>query len=134
MQAKKRGGYSQTIDELVKANMKVFVLRDSPRSKDDQNIPDCLATHNASISECVGQRSAVLVPDPLYEAASRNMSSRVYSLDLSDRFCDEITCYPVIGGVVVYFDSNHISNSYVMTLTADIAAPLIDFVHRNVKD
>lgn len=134
MQAKKRDGYSQTIDELVKANMKVFVLRDSPRSKDDQNIPDCLATHNASISECVGQRSAVLVPDPLYEAASRNMSSRVYSLDLSDRFCDEITCYPVIGGVVVYFDSNHISNSYVMTLTADIAAPLIDFVHRNVKD
>ena len=37
-------------------------------------------------------------------------------MDLTDAYCDATTCYTVIGGVVVYADNNHVSNTYARTL------------------
>ncbi len=122
-------GYTETIDQLTDAAIKVFVLRDAPTGKDLLSVPDCLAANNRSIEMCAGKPDKELTDDPLYMAAHAYKSSRVQTLDLSHRFCDATICYPAIGGVVMYFDNHHLTNSYVRTLTPDIAPPLIKFVN-----
>jgi hypothetical protein len=43
-------------------------------------------------------------------------SPRVRVLDLTPFFCDARRCYPVIGGVLVYKDSTHLTGLYARTL------------------
>lgn len=120
-------GYQNTIDTLLEASVKVFVIRDGPESA--RNVPDCLAENNNDGSKCTGSRSKVLMVDPLYDAASNYKAPYVKALDLSNRFCDEVTCYVVIGGLIAYFDYGHISNTYAKTLVPDIEPKLVELVH-----
>jgi hypothetical protein len=38
-------------------------------------------------------------------------------IDLSERYCDALACFPVIGNVIVYRDNNHITATFARTLT-----------------
>jgi hypothetical protein len=40
----------------------------------------------------------------------------VHLVDLSRVFCDAARCYPVIGGVYVYKDDNHLNRVFAATL------------------
>lgn len=76
----------------------------------------------------------VLKDDPLYDAAREYRTNpRVMALDLSDRFCDDNTCYAMVGGVIVYFDHGHITNTYAKTLTPDIETDLVRLVRQAVR-
>lgn len=129
MYDEKVAGYKETINYFAQNNVKVFVMRDSPDSKEMVNVPDCLAQSKGVIDQCSGERSKVLTKDPLYEAAIAIHSKYVQTLDLTNRFCSDLKCDPVIGGIVVHFDNNHLTNSYVKTLIPDIAPPLTVFVN-----
>ncbi|EME51202.1 putative acyltransferase [Amycolatopsis decaplanina DSM 44594] len=39
-------------------------------------------------------------------------------LDFSDYFCTAEVCPPVIGNVLVYLDDNHVSGTYMSTMSA----------------
>lgn len=41
-------------------------------------------------------------------------------LDLSDFFCPGNTCYAVIGGVHVYYDRDHVTRTYIRSLTPEL--------------
>jgi hypothetical protein len=43
-------------------------------------------------------------------------SPRVQSIDLSHFFCGVLSCYPVVGGVLVHKDINHITRLFAETL------------------
>lgn len=47
-------------------------------------------------------------------------------LDLTDKFCVAGTCHALIGGVVVYFDSSHITSTYSRALAPYIEYALLD--------
>ncbi|HZU91998.1 MAG TPA: SGNH hydrolase domain-containing protein, partial [Microbacterium sp.] len=53
-------------------------------------------------------------------AAAEAGSSSISVLDLSDRFCDETSCYAVIGGIPVYYDADHLNLEYVRMLRPQI--------------
>jgi hypothetical protein len=55
-----------------------------------------------------------LPADPAVEAARR--SPRAHVVDLTRFFCDERSCPPVIGGALVYKDTNHLTSVYAATL------------------
>ncbi|UOQ46582.1 hypothetical protein MUN88_10730 [Gracilibacillus caseinilyticus] len=46
-----------------------------------------------------------------------NIPGNVYFANLSDQFCDDDTCYPVIGNVVVYKDQHHLTALYAKSMT-----------------
>ena len=41
---------------------------------------------------------------------------RVHLIDLTDRFCDRTTCYPVVGDLIVYGDTSHLTTDYAEAL------------------
>lgn len=107
-----RDGVSRRFQDWTAAGTKVFVLRDTPLTL-NQSGPDCVALNPSNPMNCANKRSDALASDPVADAAYSMNSPQVKVLDLSDQFCDDEYCYAVIGGLQVYFDTDHASRSYI---------------------
>jgi len=102
---------------------RVLVIRDTPFPGFD--IPECVETRG--VAACEGARSQWVPPDPLAAAVTLPGHSVV---DLNHLFCSPATCYPVIGGILVYVDYSHFGATFARTL-APALAPALDDALRN---
>ncbi len=69
-------------------------------------------------------RARALPPDPAAAAAEQAESPRFQLVDLTPFFCDDRSCYPVVGGVLVHKDVNHITRRFAETLSPYLARAL----------
>jgi hypothetical protein len=111
----------------------IFVIRDTPRQT--AAATDCvrraIAHRQRAGVICARRRSKALHHDPQVTAAHRTKSKRVHVLDMTNFFCDDAHCYPVVGGALVHKDTNHITAIFAKTLgrfmlrmvDADVARP-----------
>ena len=111
---------TQIIGQLVAAGMRVLVIRDMPRYGDTDFAPDCVALHLKNLSACDAPMSSVLKTDPQYNAALAMDDPSVATLDLTGAVCDQTTCYRVVGGIIVYFDDEHMTATFANTLRAPL--------------
>lgn len=65
---------------------------------------------------CALPRRRALVPDGAVAAAGKLRRRGVRVLDLSPQFCDSRVCFPVIGGVLVRKDTDHLTQRFAATL------------------
>lgn len=102
------------------ANVKrVVVIRDTPRIGDTTF--DCVRRVMAlrrqrSKLACAVSRSRALRPDPAVAAVRALRSQRYQVVDMTDFFCGSRRCYPVIGGVLVHRDTDHVNALYARSL------------------
>jgi len=130
-----QAGHRDMLERWASAGVDVLVLRDTPHVPSKIGpIPDCVATHEHDVSQCSGPREQWLQADPLADAAAAMNSPAVTTVDLTDRFCDARTCYGVAGGVVVFYDANHMTQTYANTLAPYLAEPLGAAIKRAVGD
>ncbi|WP_051551244.1 acyltransferase family protein [Nocardioides sp. URHA0020] len=111
-------GFRRTLDALTTTGVPVVVIRDTPipiqGGLDD--VPACLALHGDDPDACSGPRDVWESGDPSI-AAARQLADRGVSIaDLTDSLCDTTTCWSAIGGVVVYADGHHLTNTYARTV------------------
>ncbi|NTW40577.1 MAG: acyltransferase [Cellulomonadaceae bacterium] len=118
------GPYQRVWSRLTAAGVDVLVIADTPRSAGGKDVPDCLAAAGPDPSLCDGVRTEVSAGDAMASAASASTDDKVHLLDLNDWFCVEETCHTVIGGVIAYSDSAHVSNTYARTLSAQLELAL----------
>ena len=106
--------YDDSIEQIV-------VIRDTPRLS--STLLSCLGRHSAedAAQECSRPRPDALGPDYAALAAARDDDARTRVVDLSDVFCDEDRCYPVIGNFIAYRDAVHLHTGFSPTL-----APVLD--------
>lgn len=116
---------ASTFERLVSAGKQVVVVRDIPDTH-NVNIPACLGTSFVRSAPCSFARSTGLVDDVVQQAVSD--SPAVGMVDLSDYFCDDVTCYAVIGDVVVYADENHVSDTFARTLAPYLGRELLNVI------
>jgi SGNH domain (fused to AT3 domains) len=110
-------GYAAAWRELTDLGVLVLVLRDNPRWSE-------------SPVECVLREDADACSRPTYDtypdvdplARAVEDEPDVAYLDTSRLLCDAEQCAPVVGGMYVYMDSNHVSRTYVRTM-AEAAGP-----------
>lgn len=104
-------GYRNAWSAMTDRGIPVITVVDNPVWETDPN--KCLRTRDAA--ECSGARSDVLVTnDPLRAAADG--ATDVTLLDFTDVFCDDDSCFPVVGGANLYRDQDHLTVSFVDTL------------------
>lgn len=108
--------YSQVFDQLVAAGIKVLVIRDVPMMNRTTNAPDCVAMHAKNLAACDGPKSQRLQTDPEYQAAKASSHPEVTTADFTNAYCDKTTCYSVVGGIIVYFDWQHLTSTFAKTL------------------
>lgn len=101
---------------LIRAGKKVIVIRDTPDAGNSL-APQCIAEHLADYDPCATPKAVAVVPagdDPQWSAVLDTPA--VTGIDLTDDFCDADVCHTVIGGLIVYFDSHHLTATFARTL------------------
>lgn len=121
-------GATKLLDRLAEAGIEVLVIRDVPRH--DTSVPDCIATNMKDLSACDISRAIGLKKDPYFDAAVASANPAISTLDLTDAICDTTTCYAVVGGVIVYFDEQHMTTTFTMTLRTPIETAITSALGR----
>lgn len=96
----------------------VVVIRDTPRAP--ETVFDCVdaavkAGKHAG-QACTVDRREALPRDTAVATVKSLRSKRYQAVDLSEFFCTGKLCEPVIGGVLVFRDPDHITPAYSKTL------------------
>jgi hypothetical protein len=118
MRAAQRAGYAKAWLKLLAGGVRhIVVFRDTPRINGAtlRCIVAAQAERTAPGTACALPRSYALRPDPMVEAAAR-LPGKVQVADLSQFFCDEAVCWPVIGGALVLRDVSHMTTTYSASL------------------
>lgn len=119
---------------LESSGIDVIVLSNNPSPYDlpveGGQVPDCVLEYGDSLLECAFHRdegAARSSAPTLAEAVLRVPA--VDTLDMNDTLCDVSMCPPVIGGVLVYRQGSHITNTYALSTIEILEARLLDIVH-----
>ncbi len=99
--------------QVAAAGIPILAIRDNPTFPFD--VPECVERHGAKAAECSVARSAVL-SEASPEATLSDPLAGVTFADLSRYFCDDVSCPPAYGNVLIYRDRGHLTASYARTL------------------
>ena len=112
-------GLQQMWQSFLDVGTKVAVMADTPWPSFD--LPGCVAQHPDALTQCTFDRDQANHATGTALAAATAATPGVTGIDLGDAVCPTQRCAPVIGGVLLYRDLNHMSNTYATTL-----APRLD--------
>ncbi|GAA3760706.1 acyltransferase family protein [Salinactinospora qingdaonensis] len=111
-------GMAHMWHRIDQAGGTVVAIRDNPHVR--PRTPECVELHGGNSSQCTNARSdAFDTPDPQVRAAQETQA-QVELVDLTDRFCTSTQCPPVIGNILVYRDSHHVTATYARLLSDDL--------------
>ena len=116
-------GFGAYWDTWEAAGSRVVVLADPPLNIDVRSA-ECVQLHADDPAECAVARNIAAPEDPMVSAAKKFESEALTLVDLTDYFCDSGSCYGVVGGVVVYYDANHLNKEFSQLLGPMIEAEL----------
>ena len=118
-------GHREILQRWVDADLDVVVIRDTPYPGGaDVTVPDCVAKHEDDLEQCSGTPESWHWMDPLAASARTIDSKNLSVIYPQDWFCPDGRCEPVIGGVITYFDTAHITATYAQTLAPHFDASL----------
>lgn len=108
---------------LAARGMKIIAIKDSPNPK--VGITDCVAKYLETANQhcSVPRPVAFTAFDAQPSAVAKVKNAQL--IDLTDLFCTAETCAPVVGGVVLYRDQGHLTDTYVSTLTPYLETELV---------
>lgn len=119
-----REGFQSFWGPWTSAGIPVFVISDPPLNAAVRD-PSCVVLHPDDPEACKVDREIAQPLDPMLVAASSMDDPGVHAVDLTSYFCDDASCYAVIGGMPVYFDPDHLNRLFAKEF-APLLAEAID--------
>ncbi|MDE3719923.1 acyltransferase family protein [Nocardiopsis sp. N85] len=116
-------GMTRLWDEVAESSTPIVAVRDTPRQRRD--VVECVARNDEDPRGCAIPEEEAFERDDPQEEAVDDLAGRAVLVDMSDLFCTGEECPAVIGNVIVYRDSGHITNTY-MSLLADHLGERLD--------
>ncbi|SDP38349.1 Peptidoglycan/LPS O-acetylase OafA/YrhL, contains acyltransferase and SGNH-hydrolase domains [Arthrobacter sp. ok909] len=107
-------GWVPPIKAINDAGIPVVALRDTPRMH--EAVPACLEKNPNNYSAC-GSTTAENYQPASPDASVAAQLPATKFLDFSQYFCQDDVCPAVIGNVMVYKDDNHVTRTYMESLT-----------------
>lgn len=108
-----RDGYADTLGRLRGTGARVVTIEDNPHP--DKDVPSCVSNSLQHLDDCaVDQDAAFDYPHVAGQAADRVRGVR--TVDPTPALCRDGTCPAVIGDVVVYGVTTHLTATYARTL------------------
>jgi hypothetical protein len=107
-------GYVEQWRKLDELGIPVLAARDNPRYNFWPS--DCVETKGRDADQCTTPRAELVATEPPY-AKIADVPPNVSFLDFTDYFCTDQVCPPVLGNVLVYMDDNHVTETYMRTLS-----------------
>jgi hypothetical protein len=114
--------FSELLNEIQAAGIHILVIKAVPIQP--KPVPDCVAENLNKVQACDAPRK--VVSDLLYEAAAMSENPAISALDLTDTLCDDTTCPSVVGGVIAYFDTHHLTRTFALSMRPYIEPSLTE--------
>lgn len=108
--------------ELIDGGAKVVAIADTPNM--DIDVPECASANPETMTKCSADRAVALEYDGLVERAAAESASGATVANLNEFVCPGQACQPVIGGVMVYRDSTHLTATYSRSLAPALGKKL----------
>lgn len=111
-------GYLERWEQLADLGVEVLAVRDTPRAA--ENLVECLEAAGDAPERCGVARDEVYAdvdPTLALDPAPRNVTF----LDVSHLLCDDEWCPALIGNMVVYFDTDHMTATWSRALAPFLA-------------
>jgi peptidoglycan/LPS O-acetylase OafA/YrhL len=108
-------GFEDVARSWTDQGIDVVAIRDNPRFT--FNMADCVVTKGAENQECRPPQASSLAPESPF-AALQGKISRLSFVDMTDLICDGTSCPGVVGNTFVYLDDNHLSRTYVASMSS----------------
>ncbi|WP_336793986.1 MULTISPECIES: acyltransferase family protein [Gordonia] len=107
-------GYLDIFDQFKKSGQKVIALRDTPWTHGPMLPRDCIAA-GRSPEVCGVSRDRALSPVSPIDAIRADYPNITF-LDYSDGFCRDGYCPAVVGNILVWHDSHHLTTAIVRSV------------------
>jgi len=104
-------GMARYWTQLSRAGISVVAIRETPDVR--LNEPECVVKNPSSLSKCDVPTSKAITRHPPTEYAARLTGVPV--VDMNTLICGPRECSPIVGNVLVFFDSHHMTASYSLT-------------------
>jgi hypothetical protein len=116
--ATRRDGFIAAWQALPASVQRIVVIRDNPtdRTKTHDCIRKAMASRRPPGRTCEVARRLVLPPDAEVAAARRLRARGARVVSLTHYFCGHRRCLPVVGGVLVHKDVDHLTQLFAHTL------------------
>jgi len=105
---------ANSLQQLASTGKPLVYLEDAPNTV-GSSVPECLAGAKDVVAPCSTLRSERYDPTLMQQGIAESGLDVGY-VPTVDAYCDAERCYSVIGGVVVYPDDNHISDTWARSL------------------
>lgn len=120
-------GFIEQWEKLDAVDIPVFAIRDNAWFGFD--VPSCVEEKGEDSLECSKLREEVLPSVSAWEKLE-NPPANVHYADLSDYLCDKEYCKPIVGNILVYRDSHHLTATYAATLAPYLWDEIKELVER----
>ena len=114
-------GIRATLSFLDSHGVKTLVIADVPRA--EFNVPICLSRARSlrwASQPCILRRDEALNNEARAAEAVAVRHTSAKLLDFADSFCTASVCQPIIGGQIVYRDSNHLTSSFAKSFSPSL--------------
>jgi hypothetical protein len=98
----------------VGAGTQVVVIRDTPHAP--FNVAECVSANTQQLTKCTFERTFALDGIGVDQEQAVAGLAGVHLVDLNDAICPTDMCVPVIGGVLIYRDADHLTANYALSL------------------
>jgi peptidoglycan/LPS O-acetylase OafA/YrhL len=116
-------GMAKYWTQLEDHGISVVPIKETPVMGYD--VPDCVAKNGDSSRKCEVPAAKAIKQDPPTVYATRDMTGKVREVDMNGFICSPTECPAVVGNVLVYFDSHHMTSSYSRTLSTYLQPRLL---------
>ncbi|MGO1165510.1 MAG: acyltransferase family protein [Janibacter sp.] len=124
-------GLTESWQELKDHDIPVLGLLDNPSP--GISVYECVAEHPDDLAECSFDREEGIESSSAkqYQAAAKKVPG-TRTVDVRDSICPEETCVPVIGDVLVYRQSSHITDTYAQSAKPVLEKKLVPAVEEMI--
>jgi peptidoglycan/LPS O-acetylase OafA/YrhL len=120
-------GMAQYWRQLEASKISVVAIRETPAIF--TIVPGyCVSRNGPSSSACDVPTSQAILLHPPTELAARQLGGTVKVIDMNPLICGPAECSPVVGNVMVYVDSDHLTSTYSETLAPFLEPRLLHSV------
>ncbi|MBX3721520.1 MAG: acyltransferase [Turneriella sp.] len=122
---KQIAGFKSYLQKYVDAGIRMGIIRDNPALR--ISAPGCVLSYGKDHKLCNSDRKLVIDNLKDYLVTVSAMLPETHLVDLTHLYCNKEICPAVIGNILVYRDSHHITDAYGKTM-----APYFDQVIRKL--
>ncbi|MEN3124145.1 acyltransferase family protein, partial [Janibacter sp. LM] len=118
--------------ELDDHGIPVLAILDNPSPGIE--VYKCAAEHMDDLAACTFDKQEGVESSSVdeFRAAAKKVPS-VRIIDFREAICPEKTCVPVIGGVFIYRQTSHVTDTYTRTMKPDVEKVLVPAVEKMTR-